>query len=166
MLKEKYQKWISKVMKGDKKYIMVTKKDKKWTYLNNGVGEEISYISIVLIKRDKATVFFEWNKDSCKDNKRDFLFIIKNEKKLMLIYDEDEGKYITFGMSECEDDIDKILIFLTADDVNVTISGTKEAKRIDICYDMLHSEENTLEECLGTVIHQLADSKQAEREVN
>jgi len=164
MLKEKYEKWLSKVMKGDNKYIMVTKKDKKWTYLNNGVGEEISYISIVLIKKDKASVFYEWNKDTCKDNKRDFLFIIKDERKLMMVYDE--GKYITFGMPDSEDDIDKILITLTADDVNVTISGTKEAKHIDMCYDMVHSEENTLQSCLETVIHQLGDSEHTEREVN
>lgn len=159
MLRKKYEKWLSKVMAGESNYIMVTQKDGKWTYLANGIGEEISYISIVVTKKNKTSVFYEWN----KDNKRNFLLIIKDERKLMLI--DEEEKYITFGMSENEDKADKIFIFLTADDVNVIISGTKDAEQIDMCYDMLHSKANTLQVCLEEVIHKLADLRQSESEV-
>lgn len=149
----KFNEWFQGAMRGEESYLLVNKVDGKWVVHDSGEQDEIFAISVVVFKENEPQVFYEWDKYTRCNNKRNFALIMKDEKKLML-QDEKEGLY-AFGLPSQEDDIEKILIFFSTQDVNAVICTTKQQKHINMCFETLISSENSLQSCLGEIIHGL-----------
>lgn len=161
MLTPKYEKWLEKAMRREKDYALIGRREGGWYYIDNEIIEEISSITIVICKGDQFHHFFDWDVEQKSENKRDFLIVIKDEKKMMLS-DNTEGLF-TFGLSESDDSAKKILILFKTEGVSTIITATKEAQQVDMSYVMQHSQTDTFHECMRQIIFNLSENEALEK---
>lgn len=160
---ERANEWHSNIMAEKEGYMLIARNEKGgWGTIECGMWENISSLMIVTTRNQVTEVFYQWDANHNDDN-RQFIIMIKDGDKLLL-RDEKEG-YFSFGLNENQDDLEKMLILVTQDDINMIIGATKEASVVEICFNFLKTKENPIDSCLRELFKQLGENKEVERTV-
>lgn len=163
MLKQKFEKWHSKSLAGEKDFLMICKNQKEvWGSVVFGRWEPLSTLSIIISRNNSTDIFYHWANETGALEPRNFEVIIKQESKLML--DDEKNGIISFGISEKEDDVEKIMIFLSNNQTSMFVAGIKDGKSIEVGYSILSSQETPLKLCWSDIVDLLREKKKLENE--
>lgn len=153
----RFTKDYKKAKEGAEGYAMITRKEGGFCYIDEGLLEEISSITIAICTEGRFRIYFEWDNQTSKENYRNFLVVMKTPKRLIL-NDESEGLF-TFGVSEAEDNAEKILILVQTKEVSTIIAATKESSKIDVRHYMQDSPKDITQGCIRHILQDITESE-------
>lgn len=156
-ISSRFQKDYQKAKEGADEYVMIIRKETGFCYIDEGSLQDISSITIAMCIEGRFRIYFEWDNETRKEDQRNFLVIMKNSKRLFL-QDESEGLF-AFGVSEAEDNAEKILILVQTKEVSTIIAATKESAKIDIQYHLKNLPKDITQECLLHILHNITESE-------
>lgn len=160
---EKFLKWSSSATKGERGYSKIAQDREGWHYIEEEIIEPISSLTIVIQKGGQFKLLYEWDKNNQSNPDRRFIIVTKNDKKLM-IRDEDEG-FVTFGLSDSDDAVERVLILFSTENVNSIITASKDAPQIDVRHHFQNEQVDILQDCVRQLFHPVAESASMESEV-
>lgn len=160
---EKFLKWNANAAKGESGYSRIIQDKVRWYYNGEDILEPLSSLTVGIQKGTRFNPFYEWDKENQPDSGRRFTIVTKDDKKLM-IHDETEG-LITFGLSESDDETEKVLILFSTENVNTIIAASKDASQIDVRHQYQDTQRDIVQECVRQLLHQVAELNPAESEV-
>lgn len=162
-ISEKCNEWYSNIEAEKEGYMLISRNEKgNWGTVECGMWESISSLTVITTQNELTEIFYQWDINHA-DSKRQFIIMIKDGDKLIL-RDEKKGHF-SFGLNEKEDDLEKILILITQEDVNMIIGATKDADVIEICFNFLKTKANPIDSCIKGLFKNLNMKTEAERMV-
>lgn len=151
------EKDYQKAKEGAEGYAMLIKTEGGFCYIDEGTLEDVSSITIAMCVEGRFRTYFEWDKETKRQDQRNFFVVMKNPKRLLL-HDNTEGLF-AFGVSDAEDKAEKILILVQTKLVGIIIAASKECPQIDIWYHIQDLPKDIVQECLLHILNDITEKE-------
>ena len=158
-LKEKYEKWMEKVISGDRRYFMITRTDDdRWYFVSGNHAEQILSLRIATDEENGLRSEYEYSENHVESEKMSFTIIVKDDNK-MIIQIGDEEK--AFGIKDAPYPVKSIVVYCKTATVHTFLFGSQPACVINTVFVSVSRNEDTIEPCIEGFYRELKSARPA-----
>ena len=127
---EKFNKWLSKAIRGEKGYCLLSCGNDGWNYQLEAQQGAVTSLAVCIWENDQIHVYHKWDGKEPADTSKRILAVVKDESKLMVAV-EGVGLF-PFSSKDDQQGNCKAVLFVQCDWYSTVISATNAPAAVQV----------------------------------